>query len=111
MIKQLTEDYISAFSRRDLAAVGALLADGFALEDPVVRRIEGKPAALDMMAGMFKGCASLSFRAKNIYLAGDTSIVEFTLDIDSAHLEGVDIIEWRDGKMIELRAYLDIPKA
>ncbi|EAJ5955231.1 nuclear transport factor 2 family protein, partial [Campylobacter jejuni] len=25
-------------------------------------------------------------------------------------LEGVDIIEWHDEKIVELRAYLDIPK-
>jgi ketosteroid isomerase-like protein len=110
MIRQLTEQYISAFDRRDLAAVGDLLLDDFALEDPVVKRIEGRTAALDMMRGMFAGCASLAFRAKNIYVAGETSVIEFTLDIDATHLEGVDIIEWRGGKMHELRAYLDIPK-
>lgn len=111
MSLELTKQYIAAFGARDLDAVGALLADDFSLEDPVVKRIDGKPAALQMMAGMFGGCQSLAFAAKNIYVAGATTIIEFTLDIDATHLEGVDIIEWRaDGKMQALRAYLDIPK-
>jgi ketosteroid isomerase-like protein len=110
MSKQLTEQYIAAFSARDLAAVGALLADDFAIEDPVIKRIEGKAAALDMMKTMFGSCKNLSFKARNIYVEGATSLIEFTLDLDATHLEGVDIIEWRDGKMLALRAYLDIPK-
>lgn len=110
MSKQLTEAYIRAFDARDLDAVGALLADDFSLEDPVVKRIDGKPAALAMMKGMFEGCQKLSFRAKNIYADGATTLIEFTLDIDATHLEGVDVIEWRDGRMHALRAYLDIPK-
>ena len=111
MLKTLTQQYIDAFDRKDLAAVGALLAPEFTLEDPVVKRIEGKAAALDMMRGLFDGCAALSFRARNIYVDGDTTLIEFTLALDATQLQGVDIIEWRDGKMVALRAYLDIPKA
>ncbi|MTV39980.1 nuclear transport factor 2 family protein [Duganella radicis] len=110
MSKALTEAYIRAFDARDLNAVGALLTDDFSLEDPVVKRIEGKAAALAMMKGMFEGCKALSFRAKNIYVDGATTLIEFTLDIDATHLEGVDIIEWQGDRMRALRAYLDIPK-
>jgi ketosteroid isomerase-like protein len=110
MSKALTEAYIRAFDARDLDAVGALLTDDFSLEDPVVKRIDGKSAALAMMQGMFEGCKALSFRAKNIYVDGATSVIEFTLDLDATHLEGVDIIEWRGDQMHALRAYLDIPK-
>lgn len=110
MIRKLTEQYIAAFDGKDLAAIAPLLADDVALEDPVVKRIAGKQAVLDMMGGMFGGCQTLSFRAKNIFVDGNNALIEFTLDIDAVHLQGVDIIEWRDGKMHELRAYLDIPK-
>lgn len=30
--------------------------------------------------------------------------------LDETKLEGVDIVEWYDEKIVELRAYLDIPK-
>ncbi len=110
MSRQLTEDYIQAFDSRNLDAVGAMLADDFSLEDPVVKRIEGRSAALEMMRAMFAGCGSLSFKARNIYVDGATTLIEFTLAMDAVQLQGVDIIEWRDGKMHALRAYLDIPK-
>lgn len=111
MTRQLTEAYIRAFDARDLDAVAALLADDFSLEDPVVKRIDGKAAALTTMKGMFEGCAALSFRARNIYVDGTTSLIEFILELDATRLEGVDIIEWCDGKIQALRAYLDVPKA
>jgi ketosteroid isomerase-like protein len=110
MSKALTEAYIRAFDARDLDAVGALLTDDFSLQDPVVKRIDGKPAALAMMQAMFAGCQTLSFRARNIYVDGATTLIEFTLDLDSTHLQGVDIIEWQGDRMRALRAYLDIPK-
>jgi ketosteroid isomerase-like protein len=110
MSKSLTEQYVAAFGARNLDAVAALLSDDFSLEDPVVKRIEGKAAALDMMGKMFAGCQQLSFKARNIYVDGATTLIEFTLQIDSTQLQGVDIIEWRGDKMHALRAYLDIPK-
>jgi ketosteroid isomerase-like protein len=110
MSKQLTEQYIRAFDAKDLAGVAALLADDFALEDPVVKRIEGKQPALAAIGAIFAGCRALSFKAKRVYADGDTCFIEFTLDLDAVRLQGVDIVEWRDGKMHELRAYLDIPK-
>ena len=46
MLKELTEKYIHAFSNRSLDGVSELLLPEFALEDPVVKRIEGKDNVL-----------------------------------------------------------------
>ncbi len=110
MSLSLSKQYVAAFGARDLAAVGALLADQVSLEDPVVKRIDGKPAVLQMMAALFASCQTLAFTARQIYVDGDSSIIEFVLELDATRLQGADIIEWRDGKMHALRAYLDIPK-
>lgn len=110
MLKALTEKYITAFSIRDLDGVAALMSENFVLEDPIVKRIDGKVAALEAVAEIFAGCNSLSFNAKRIFQDGNTTFVEFILQLDATRLEGVDIIDWHDGKMVELRAYLDIPK-
>lgn len=110
MSRQLTQQYIAAFSAKNLAAVAELLHDNVALEDPVVKRIEGKSGVLAAMQGIFDGAAHLSFSAKNIYEDGATNLIEFRLELDKTVLTGVDIIEWDHGKMRELRAYLDIPK-
>ncbi len=109
MLKELTEHYIAGFDAKDLDQIAKLMHNDFALEDPVVKRIEGKEKVLEAIKGIFDSCDALDFNAKNIYLDKETSIIEFTLKLDETTLTGTDIIEWEDGKMKELRAYLDIP--
>ena len=109
MLKQLTKRYVQAFNDMDVNAVSELLGDNFSLEDPVVKRIEGKDDSLEAMKNIFDSCKKLSFNAKNIYQDDMTTIIEFELVIDDTKLKGTDIIEWKDHKMHELRAYLDIP--
>lgn len=110
IIIENVEAYISAFDSKNLEAIANLLSEYFVLEDPVVKRIEGKENALKAIQDIFSGCNELQFKSRNIFVDGQTSVIEFSLDLDTIHLEGVDVIEWSDGKMSELRAYLDIPK-
>jgi len=111
MLKELTEKYIEAFDSKDLDKCAELFTDDFALEDPVVKRIDGKVEVLKAVKGIFDSCDKLSFGAKNIYQDSQTTIIEFILKLDDTVLTGTDIIEWEDDKMKELRAYLDIPKS
>ena len=110
MLKELTKKYVQAFDNKDLSTLSELFLDTFALEDPVVKRVEGKESVLKMIQGMFESCEKLDFEAKNIYQDNNTTIIEFQLTLDDTVLTGTDIIEWEDDKMKELRAYLDIPK-
>jgi hypothetical protein len=111
MLKELTTQYIDAFNSKNIDKIAELFADNFALEDPVVKRIEGKKEVLAAIQGIFNSCEYLSFIAKNIYRDNQTTVIEFTLKVDETILSGTDIIEWNDtGTMSELRAYLDIPK-
>lgn len=64
MLKELTEQYIEAFNKKDLEAVGALMCKEFALEDPIVKRIEGRSNALEAIKGIFESCRKLSFSGK-----------------------------------------------
>jgi len=107
MLKRLTEIYIEAFSRRDIVSISSMLDEGFSLEDPMVKRIEGKSAALVYIKDIFDSCDSLNFRMKKIFTDGNTTLIEFILQIDGVQFSGVDIIDWKDGKMCELRAYQD----
>ena len=87
------------------------MCEDFDLEDPVVKRLEGRFKAIEAMENIFASCHHLDFRAKNIYLVKpNTTIIEFSLQLDNTHLQGVDIIEWKNNKLKEIRAYLDIPK-
>ena len=108
MLKDLTHAYVAAFNARDLNGCAALMADDFALEDPVVKRVEGKAAAIDVVKGIFAVASNLSFVARNVYADGNTTLIEFVLTLDDKVLTGIDLIEWQDGKMKEMRAYLDV---
>jgi hypothetical protein len=108
MLKDLTRAYVAAFHARDPEAVAALMAPGFALEDPVVVRIEGREAVMDAVRNIFAAAERFAFEARNIWQDGDTTIIEFRLTLDDKTLTGVDVIDWQDGKMMELRAYLDV---
>ena len=111
MLKKLTDNYIQAFTNKDAEAIEAMLNEQFVLEDPVVKRVEGKDNALEVIKNIFASCSSLKFKAKNIYvLEPNTTIIEFVLELDNTRLQGVDIIEWKGSKLKALRAYLDIPK-
>jgi ketosteroid isomerase-like protein len=110
MLKELTKKYVEAFDSKNLDKCAELFTNDFALEDPVVKRIEGKEAVLKAIKGIFDSCIDLSFEAKNIYSDKQTTIIEFILKLDDTVLTGTDIIEWEDNRMKELRAYLDIPK-
>jgi len=105
-----TKLYIAAFNDKDITTIESLLDDEFVLEDPVVIRVEGKNNAIRTIQGIFDSCEKLTFSEKNIFLDGNNTIIEFDLQLDKQKLKGVDIIEWSNGKMLELRAYLDIPK-
>lgn len=109
MLIELTKEYIEAFNNKDLKKLENLFMNDFALEDPVVKRIEGKEKVLEAIKGIFKSCKTLNFEAKNIYQDKTTTIIEFILKLDDTILSGIDIIEWEDNQMKELRAYLDIP--
>ncbi|MBD5164978.1 nuclear transport factor 2 family protein [Helicobacter sp.] len=110
MLREKTCQYIECFNHKDLSGVAALLDENFALEDPAVKRIEGKMKCLEAIKNIFNSCENLKFYAKNIYLQDSTTLIEFVLMLDEMKLEGVDIIEWKEGKIQELRAYLDMPK-
>jgi hypothetical protein len=110
MLIELTKQYIDAFDTKNVIKLSDLLSDSFSIEDPVVKRIEGKSECIEAIKNIFDSCDKLSFQAKNLYLHKQTTIIEFMLQIDDVVLEGVDIIEWKNNKMHALRAYLDIPR-
>jgi dTDP-glucose pyrophosphorylase/predicted SnoaL-like aldol condensation-catalyzing enzyme len=101
-----TRHYVTFFHQRNLAGVRALLTDDFALEDPVIGRIEGKEAALGYIAGIFREHPQLRFSARQVVADGATSAIEFELQLGERVLRGVDIIEWQGDRIKELRAHL-----
>jgi ketosteroid isomerase-like protein len=104
-LRQLTKNYIAAFDAKDLARIEALLHEDFTLEDPAGRFI-GRDRVLAYIGEIFKTVKDLQFKARNIFLDGSRTIIEFSLTLDEKRLIGSDVIEWEGPKMKALRAYL-----
>lgn len=106
LIAARTSQYVTFFCQRNLAGVRALLTDDFALEDPVVGRVEGKEAALRYIAGIFREHPGLGFTARRVIADAAGSAIEFELRLGERILKGVDVIEWQGDRIKELRAHL-----
>lgn len=106
LLKTLTCLYVSFFHSRNLAGVAAMLQDGFALEDPAIKRIEGKAMALAYIKSIFDANPELAFKARTVLVDGMKSVIEFELFVGSQKHKGTDVIEWKGRQMAELRAYL-----
>jgi len=104
-LRSLTELYVEFFNSRNIAGVKALLSQEFALEDPGFKRMEGKDKVIDYINDIFK-THHLEFKARKIMVEDQSSLIEFELEIGEQRLKGVDIIEWENQKIKELRAYL-----
>ncbi len=106
LIRTLTQLYVDFFNSRNLAGVSAMCHEGFALEDPSVKRLEGKADVLAYIKGIFVANPDLEFSALNVVVEHPRSVIEFNLKIADQHLKGTDVIEWQGRRMRELRAYL-----
>lgn len=106
LFEALTQLYAGFFDARNIAGVSAMLQENFVLEDPSVKRIEGKDKALAYIKEIFDGNLDLSFKPRNILVDGTKSVIEFDLLIGGRELKGTDVIEWSGRRIAELRAYL-----
>ena len=107
MLFDLTRSYAEAFGARDAQRVSALLHDDVVLEDPQAGPVSGRDAVMALNRSIFESCGSMACRARTILVEGDRSVLEFELDLDGKLIRGVDILEWRDGRIAAIRAYVN----
>lgn len=103
-IKKLTESYIKAFNDNDIDELSLLVDNDVVLIDPS-NKIEGKINLINFLKELFDG-NSISFSSKLLISEGDISVIHFDLQVNQDSLSGVDIIKWKNGKIISLIAYL-----
>ena len=107
--KQLSRRFVAAFNAKDAAGCADLMIDHFVFEHPVVKRVVGKAKAARFLQSIFNSCRNLSFVESKIFAEGNITIVEFVLTLDNRVFTGVDIIEWKNGKMRAIRrSYRDV---
>lgn len=106
-IRALTHAYITAFHNRDIESVAALMHEDFVLTDPENEALGPRDRVLRFISDLFDRAGnSLAFRPQTVLVDGAHSAIEFELTIGQDFLEGIDLIEWQDGRMISMRAHL-----
>ncbi len=102
-IKELTKQYIKSFDEKNIEEVLSLVTDDFELKDPA-NHIQGKEQCERFLKSVFEN--EIDFRALDIFVDGDHSIIHFEIIFNGETLNGADIIRWDNGKMSSLVAYL-----
>jgi len=107
-IRKLTEAYIDRFNQGDLNGLATLFTEDFVLEDPFIKKITGKEPVLQFLEKIFRDHPQRSFRPRRISVSNtNQSFIEFDLQLGGKTFSGIDIIEWDNGEMKILRAYLN----
>jgi len=106
-IRTLTQTYITAFHNRDIQGLASLMHEDFVLTDPENEALGPRENALRFISGLFESAGTtLTFSPRTVLVDGAHSVIEFCLTIDQDYLEGIDLIEWQDGRMLSMRAHL-----
>jgi ketosteroid isomerase-like protein len=103
-----TKSYAAAVNDRNFAAVAAMLAEDVQCSDPLVSELTPKSAVVDFYRQQFElPIKQFEFIPRNIIQQGDTTVMEFDMVVEGATLKGVDVIEWNEGLIVNLRAYVN----
>ena len=100
-----TEDYARAFDCGDVSQILDFFSDDASLADPV-NNLKGKCELEKFLIMFFETNQDVSFLPKQILVKHNTSIIHFTLSLQSDVFEGVDVIVWKDGLIKSIDAYL-----
>lgn len=103
-IRTKTKEYIDRFNAKDIDVI-QLFDEEARLLDPQ-NKIYGKNNIYEFISNLFENIESLKFEEKRILTEESTSVIEFHLIIDGKKFVGTDIIQWNDGRIISLDAYL-----
>jgi hypothetical protein len=105
--RKLTLSYIKAFNDKNIHEVLLLCDENIYLKDPN-NELFNKKELKDFLLDFFKN--DISFSAKEVITDDETkhdhSTIHFTLKVNDETFDGVDIIKWKNGKIVSLIAYL-----
>lgn len=100
-------------AQRDVQGLDGLLADDAVFHSPVVHKPQvGKALTKLYLAAAFQVFGNASFRYVRELRAERDAVLEFELELDGIHINGVDMIKWNeDGAVTEFKVMLRPLKA
>jgi ketosteroid isomerase-like protein len=102
--KNLSYKFAQYFSNKNLEGMASLLSDDIVVYDPG-KVTKGKENFLKLLKSNFDKTNTILFPIFHMYQQGKTTIFEFKLSFDNDTYEGVDVVEWKNNKMKEIRCY------
>lgn len=107
--RQLSTEFLAAYNARDLAVLDALIAEDVDYTMMGGRRAAGKAEVVAAYAASFE--AGFTFELIRATEEGDAIVIEIIgRQQESPHqvVQANDYHRWRDGKLVEYRAYVDL---
>ncbi len=97
----------------DPALLDALLADEVVFHSPVVHTPQvGKPIVKLYLKAALHVLSNETFKYVREIAAGNEALLEFDVELDGLHMNGVDLIRWNDdGKIIDFKVMIRPLKA
>jgi hypothetical protein len=108
----MTIDTIATWHRlvadRDIAGLGALLADSAVFHSPIVHKPQiGKALTQRYLTAAFHVFFNASFQYVREIVGERDAVLEFLVEIDGVTVNGVDMIKWNDeGLIVEFKVML-----
>ena len=109
------EQFLAAFNRHDLEAIMSFFADDCELlmprgKEPWGTRYLGKAAVREGLASRFAGIPDVHYGDDRHWVAGNLAVSTWLLTGttrtgDELRVRGVDLLEFRDGKVIKKDSY------
>ena len=98
---------------QDAAALPALLADAVVFHSPVVHTPQvGRSIAATYLGAALGVFGNDSFRYVREFRGERSAVLEFEVEIDGIHVNGVDMLAWDDaGRIVEFKVMLRPLKA
>lgn len=107
------EGWHRALVARDADALDALLADDAVFHSPVVHTPQaGRKTVAMYLTAAFEVLGNDSFRYVRNVVSGQDAVLEFEVQIDGVHVNGVDMIRWNaDERIVDFKVMLRPLKA
>ncbi|MES9968515.1 MAG: nuclear transport factor 2 family protein [Candidatus Thiodiazotropha sp.] len=103
-----TKSYAAVVNDRNVADATEMFAEDIKCSDPLVSDLTPKSAVVDFYRQQFElPIERFEFIPRNVIQQGNTTVMEFDMVVENKTLKGVDVIEWKDGLIVNLRAYLN----
>jgi ketosteroid isomerase-like protein len=112
------KEFLAAFNAHDLDAIMEFFADDCEFymprgKEPAGNHFVGKPAVRQGLATRFEGLPDVHYGDDHHWLAGDLGVSTWLLtgttkSGEQIRVRGVDLLEFRDGKIVKKDSYWKI---